>query len=125
VYGKVISYACFGRHTHAASQPITYLAALQLPTGKHPRDPDVVLKRFKTPLPRRNSDPEIGDVGDGSSRSDRLKLYISAVPDKSTAAAKALKHALHEMQIANELLHHEIQGLRGEIITKKTPEKAL
>jgi hypothetical protein len=92
-------------------------------TGIHPRDPDVVLKRFKTPPPQRNSDPEIGEVGDGSSWSDILKLYNSAVPDKSTAAAKALKHALHEMQITNELLHHEIQELRGEITTKKRRKK--
>ena len=88
-------------------------------TGIHPRNPDVVLSRFKTPPPRANRDTEIGEAGDGDTWRDLSKLFDAAVPDTSKNAAKQLKQALHSLQIQNELLHHEIDELRGSITTKK------
>ncbi|EUC46893.1 hypothetical protein COCMIDRAFT_91524 [Bipolaris oryzae ATCC 44560] len=88
-------------------------------TGIHPRNPDVVIKRFKTPPPRDDTDTWIGEAGDGDSWRDLSKLFDAAVSDTSKNAAKQLKQALHSLQVQNELLHHEIDELRGSITTKK------
>lgn len=91
--------------------------------GVHPREPDVVLKRFRTTTPERCSDTEIGELGDGSTWRQLRRNYDAAVPDKSSAAAKRVEQALHSLQIRNELLHTENAELRAELTTKKRRKK--
>ncbi|KAL6169791.1 hypothetical protein ACJQWK_04787 [Exserohilum turcicum] len=85
----------------------------------HPREPDVVMKRFKTPPPRADIDTEIGEAGDGDTWWELSRIFAAAVPDTSKNAAKQLKQALHSLQTQNELLHHENEELRGSITTRK------
>lgn len=92
-------------------------------TGLHPRDPEVVLKRFKTTTSQRDNNLKSREVGDGDSWRTLSRLFDVAVPDRSTAAAKELRQALHSLQVNNELLHVEIDELRGEIATKKQRPK--
>ncbi|KAH7552133.1 hypothetical protein BM1_08995 [Bipolaris maydis] len=88
-------------------------------TGIYPRDRDVVMKRFKTPPPRADTDTGFGEAGDGDSWRHLSKLFDAAMPDTSKNAAKQLKQAFHSLQIQNELLHHENEELRGSITTRK------
>ena len=88
-------------------------------TGIHPREPDAVLKRFKTPTPRRDNDLQLGEVGDGDTWRQLSNLFEVAVKDTATVEAKQLKRAFHSLQVQNELLHHENDELRAQISTKK------
>lgn len=88
-------------------------------SGIHPREPDAVLKRFKTTTPERGSDIETRELGDNSTWRQLRKNYDAAVPNKSSAAAKQVGQALHSLQIRNELLHTENAELRAELTTKK------
>ncbi|EUC26702.1 hypothetical protein COCCADRAFT_42287 [Bipolaris zeicola 26-R-13] len=88
-------------------------------SGIHPREPDVVMKRFKTPPPRAGIDTEIGEAGDGDTWWELSRIFAAAVPDTSKNAAKQLKQAFHSLQIQNELLHHENDELRVSITTRK------
>ncbi|EOA81985.1 hypothetical protein ACJQWK_05474 [Exserohilum turcicum] len=92
-------------------------------TRLHPRDPEVVLKRFKTTTSQRDNNLKSREVGDGDSWRTLSRLFDVAVLDRSTAAAKELRQALHSLQVNNELLHVEIDELRGEIATKKQRPK--
>ncbi|XP_014550046.1 hypothetical protein COCVIDRAFT_51538, partial [Bipolaris victoriae FI3] len=92
-------------------------------TGVHPLDPDVVLQRFKSSTPPRDTDTEVGEHGDGDTRRQLSNLYDAAVTDKSKVEAKELKQALHSLQVRNELLYHENKKLRGEIDAKKQKKK--
>ncbi|EMD86697.1 hypothetical protein COCHEDRAFT_1023903, partial [Bipolaris maydis C5] len=82
-------------------------------TRIHPRDRDVVMKRFKTPPPRADTDTGFGEACDGDSWRHLPKSFDAA------NTAKQLKQAFHSLQIQNELLHHENEELRGSITTRK------
>ncbi|KAK1914113.1 hypothetical protein P3342_007359 [Pyrenophora teres f. teres] len=88
-------------------------------TGVHPREPDVVLKRFKTPPPppQRDTNSDFGEEIDSNSWRQVVGLFDAAVPDKSKVEAKQLKQLLHNYQIHNQLYRREIDELRNEITT--------
>ncbi|EUC26712.1 hypothetical protein COCCADRAFT_46307, partial [Bipolaris zeicola 26-R-13] len=92
-------------------------------TGVHPRDADVVLDRFKSSTTRYHSDSEISKEGDSDSWRHLSKLFDAAVSDTSKIEAKRLRHALHSLQVYNELLHYENNELRDEISTKNKRKK--
>ena len=88
-----------------------------------PGSADVVLRRFRTPTPEQATSPEISQQGDGSSWKDLQNLIKVAVKDKADPTAKALSASMHSMQVQNELLNHENQGLRAVIATKRKHNK--
>ncbi|CAE7034323.1 DDE 1 domain containing protein [Pyrenophora teres f. teres] len=94
-------------------------------TGVHPREPDVVLKRFKTPPPppQRDTNSDFGEEIDSNSWRQVVGLFDAAVPDKSKVEAKQLKQLLHNYQIHNQLYRREIDELRNEITTKNSKKK--
>jgi hypothetical protein len=88
-------------------------------TGVEPRNADVVLDRFKTTPPQLDEDTEIEAHGDGDSWNALRELFDAAVKDKAKVEAKRLSQSLHSLQVQNELLHHENEGLRDALTTKR------
>jgi hypothetical protein len=88
-------------------------------TGVWPMDAEVVLKRFSNHSQQQDEASKIGQHGDGDSSRELRKIYDVAVPDKSKVEARQLEAALHSLQVQNELLHHENEGLQHELNTKK------
>ncbi|KAF1828885.1 hypothetical protein BDW02DRAFT_574497, partial [Decorospora gaudefroyi] len=76
-------------------------------TGISPPDPNVILQRFKKRPRRGDNNLKIGDLCD------------TAVKDTNGVEAEQLRASLHSIQVQNELLHHENEGLRSAITTKK------
>jgi hypothetical protein len=75
-------------------------------------DADAVLKRFNNRTLRQAKASQLGQHGDGDSWRELRKILDVAVPDKAKVEARQLEASLHSLQVQNELLHHENQGLR-------------
>jgi hypothetical protein len=92
-------------------------------TGVWPIDAEVILKRFNTITSGQDEDTELQEVGDGSSWNDIRKILDAAVADKAKVESKQLAGAFHSLQVQNELLHHENEGLRAALTTKRKHQK--
>ena len=92
-------------------------------TGVSPPDASQVLKRFTSPPSHGDGVPEIGQHGDGDSLKQLRKLYDDAVKDSSEVPTRRLALALHSLQVQNELLHHENEGLHEALVTKRKHAK--
>ena len=92
-------------------------------TGVWPMDAEVILKRFNNTTTRQDTASRIRENGDRDSWSQLRKVFDAAVADKAKDEAKQLAVALHSLQAQNELLHHENNGLRAAISTKKRHQK--
>jgi hypothetical protein len=88
-------------------------------TGVWPMDAEVILKRFNATTSGQDEDAELGELGDGDSWNDIRKILDAAVTDRANAKSKRLAAAFHSLQVQNELLHHENEGLRAAITTKQ------
>jgi preprotein translocase subunit SecD len=88
-------------------------------TGVWPMDADAVLKRFNNHTLEQDKASELGQHGDGDSWRELRKIYDAAVTDKAKVEARQLEASLHSLQVQNELLHHENDGLQRELNTKK------
>lgn len=88
-------------------------------TGVHPRDPNVIPKRFTASSPRYNKDTEVGEQGDSRTWKQPASFFDAVVIDIWKIRPKRLKQALHSLQVRNELLHRENDDLRAETPTKK------
>jgi hypothetical protein len=47
-------------------------------------------------------------------------MYVAAVSNMAAKSLQKLEHALHSLQVQNELLNHENQGLRTSLEGKRT-----
>ena len=92
-------------------------------TGVWPMDAEVILKRFNNKASGQADTLEIGEHGDGDSWHQLRKIFDAAVADKAKVKAKQLSASLHSLQAQNELLHHENDGLRAALDTKKKHQK--
>jgi hypothetical protein len=81
-------------------------------TGVWPMDADAVLKRFNNRTSRQAEAPQLGQHSDGNSWRELRKVFNAVVPDKSKVEARQLEASLHSLQVQNELLHYENQGLQ-------------
>jgi hypothetical protein len=88
-------------------------------TGVWPMDADAVLKRFNKRASRQAEASQLGQHGDGDSWRELRKIYDAAVPDKAQVEAQQLKASLHSLQVQNELLHHENQGLQQALTARE------
>ncbi|CAE7221418.1 DDE 1 domain containing protein [Pyrenophora teres f. teres] len=88
-------------------------------TGVLPMDAQAVLKRFnKTPQQQLNG-VKVGQQGDGDSWRQLRNFLDAAVEDRAKVESKRLEQSLHSLQVQNELLHHENEGLRSLLNNKK------
>lgn len=92
-------------------------------TGVWPMEADAVLKRFKTTTPEQAEAAEISQHGDGDSWRELRRVFNAAVDDKSTIPAQQLDYAVHSLQMQNELLHHENEGLIQALSARKKRKK--
>jgi hypothetical protein len=88
-------------------------------TGVWPMDADAVLQRFNNSTSGQDEALELGHHGDGDSWRELLKTFDSAVADKAKVEARRLEASLYSLQVQNELLHHENDGLTRALEAKK------
>jgi hypothetical protein len=89
-------------------------------TGISPLNPDVVLKRFDHQS-REGSSSSSDLSRSGWRKIDRL--ITSTVKDPASDEAKKVRRTLHSLQVQNELLNHEVKGLKEALNTKKKRQK--
>ena len=93
-------------------------------TGISPLNADVILNRFIYSTPdeqdSRESSTSVLSASDWRKMDRLIRL---AVKDRATDEAKKLSRSLHSLQVQNELLHHENNGLREALVTKKKHKK--
>jgi hypothetical protein len=93
-------------------------------TGIAPLNPNVVLKRFSnTTLDKQESRESSTSVLSTFNWRKMEQLVRVAVKDQATTEAKKLSRLLHSLQVQNELLHHENNGLREALAVKKKHKK--
>ncbi|KAF2742948.1 DDE-domain-containing protein [Sporormia fimetaria CBS 119925] len=93
-------------------------------TGIAPIDPDILLKRFtNTALDEQESRESSTSALSPSDWRKMERLVRVAVKDRDTEEAKRLSRSLHSLQVQNELLHHENDGLREALAVKKKHKK--
>ena len=51
------------------------------------------------------------------------RLVKSTVKDQSSKDVKKLSRSLHHISVQNELLHHEVDGLKEALVIKKKHKK--
>lgn len=86
-------------------------------------DAEVVLKRFNNHPSEQDEASKLGQHGDGDSWMQLRKIFDAAVADKAKVEAQQLKASLHSLQVQNELLHHENDGLTASLEAKKKHKK--
>jgi membrane protein involved in colicin uptake len=89
-------------------------------TGIWPMDPEVILKRFTTPT---HTDDEDSSDEAPNDWQHLERLIRAAVGDPSSDSSKKLSLKLHHLQVQNELVTGENEGLREALITKKKHKK--
>jgi hypothetical protein len=98
----------------------TILSSFQA-TGIWPMDAEVILKRFWS---REQGEGEGGPSALAESDWRQMeRLLRSAVTDTATKASQLLSQTLHHLQVQNELLHYENDGLREALTIKRRCKK--
>jgi hypothetical protein len=89
-------------------------------TGISPFEPEVILKRFtKTSLDTQESRESSSSVLSGEDWRKMERLVRSTVKDQSSKDAQKLSRSLHHISVQNELLQHEVNGLKEALLVKK------
>jgi len=86
-------------------------------TGIVPRNRDAILKRFDQEA--SSSDESSTSVLSGKDWLKIESLIRQSTRDESSKESKKLRRSLHHISVQNELLHHEIQGLKEALLVKK------
>ena len=90
-------------------------------TGIVPRNRDAILKRFDQEA--SSSDESSTSVLSGKDWLKIESLIRQSTRDESSKESKKLRRSLHHISVQNELLHHEIQGLKEALLVKKKHKK--
>jgi broad specificity phosphatase PhoE len=92
-------------------------------TGVWPMDSEVILKRFNATTLDKDKDTELRKLGNGDTWRDIRKILDAAVAERAKDEGKRVAAVLHSLQVQNELLYHENEGLCAALITKKRQDK--
>ncbi|KNG45922.1 pogo transposable [Stemphylium lycopersici] len=93
-------------------------------TGIHPPDPQPVLKKFQSSTPElSSSDESLSSVLSGEDWRKIRALITETTQDRDSKGVKKLQRSLHHIATQNDLLRHEIQGLRASLAIKKRHKK--
>jgi hypothetical protein len=107
----------------ASFTELTILSSFKA-TGISPLNPNVILDRFtNTTLSEQESRESSSSVFIGSDWRKIDRLVRSAVKDQSSKDAQKLNRSLHHLSVQNELLHHEIEGLKEALAVKEKHKK--
>ncbi|EUC42866.1 hypothetical protein COCMIDRAFT_102393 [Bipolaris oryzae ATCC 44560] len=85
-------------------------------TGIWPADPDVILKRFSSTPDRSHRERSRLSPSDWN---HLRQLVREAAEDGAESGVKKLSASLHHLQVQNELLRHEMEGLRAALSHKQ------
>ena len=92
-------------------------------TGIWPKDRNAILKRFHPQTPDEDqstsSSPSLSEADFKNIR----EVVQSVVKERADKEAKKVTQAFHHLQVQNELLHCELEGLREASTTKKKHKK--
>ena len=89
-----------------------------------PPDPTPILKRFSRNTPEvSSSDESSTSVLSGSDWLKIKSLIRKASKDESSKEVKKLNRSLHHISAQNEILRHEIKGLKNALVTKEKQKK--
>ena len=92
-------------------------------TGIWPKDRNDILKKFHPQTPGEDqstrSSPSLNEADFRKIR----EVVQSVVKKGADKEAKKVTQAFHHLQVQNELLHYELEGLRVSITTKKMHKK--
>jgi hypothetical protein len=91
-------------------------------TGLWPMNREAVLKRFKPGLPQEQGGEAAPSALEPSNWRQMERLVRSAIRSTAAEQSKLLSQTLHQLQVQNELLRHEKEGLR-EAATLKQKQK--
>jgi hypothetical protein len=89
-------------------------------TGVWPMEPEAILKRFERELSSEHGGGEALKEGDWRHME---RLLRSTVRDTAAEDSKMLSQTLHSLAAQNELLHHEVNGLREALTAKRRHKK--
>jgi hypothetical protein len=93
-------------------------------TGISPFNPEVILKRFTNTTPDEQESRESSALVLGGEDWRKLeRLVRSTVKNQSSKDAQKLSRSLHHISVQNELLYHEIDGLKKALLVKKKHKK--
>ena len=93
-------------------------------TGIAPLQPNVILHRFAEPSPQASD--ASGSSSSTYSGKDWLKietLLRKVAKDESSKELRKISRSLHHISVQNQLLHHEIAGLKEVLKTQKKHKK--
>lgn len=93
-------------------------------TGISPLNADVILNRFTSSNPGTSESQ--GSSTSCYSGEDWLKiqsLIRSVAKDESSKETRKLRRSLHHLTVSNQLLHHDMEGLREALKIKKKHKK--
>jgi hypothetical protein len=97
-------------------------------TGIFPMNADIILQRLTNHNSNGASSSSLKSEGYNSTWRDLRKIFDAAVSDTAARSSQKLGRALHSLQVQNELLSHENQGLRTSLEgknTRKSKDKTL
>jgi hypothetical protein len=92
-------------------------------TGVWPMDAEVILKCFNNTTLEQDEGLELEELGDGTPWKDLRTILSVAVTERAKDVGNRVSTALHSLQVHNELLHHENEGLRAALATKNRHKK--
>ncbi|EDU43489.1 conserved hypothetical protein [Pyrenophora tritici-repentis Pt-1C-BFP] len=93
-------------------------------TGIWPPDPTPILKRFNRNTPKvSSSDESSASVLSGSDWRKIKALVNQTAADRTSKEVKKLHRSLYHISTQNELLRHEMKGLKEALSTKKKQKK--
>jgi hypothetical protein len=108
-------FPLFWRAWSSSFQENTILKAFEA-TGIWPTNPSVILNRFQTTANKDRNQPSRLSP---SNWNQLQRLLRSAAKDGAKDGVKKLSAPLHHLQVQNELLRHENEGLRAALSHKQ------
>ena len=88
-------------------------------TGIWPKDRNAILKRFHPQTPDEDQSTRSSPSLNNADFRKIREVVQSVVKEGADKEAKKVTQAFHHLQVQNELLHYELEGLREAITTKK------
>jgi hypothetical protein len=92
-------------------------------TGVVPLNADAVLKRFRNTTSDQDETLRLEPEGDKSSWRQLCQVFDAAVEDSTEESSRRLGASLHSLQVQNELLHHENEGLCNALTFKRSTKR--
>lgn len=116
-------FSLFWRAWTSSLTPSIILSSFEA-TGIQPFNPNVILDKYREPQETEsNNSKSSPSCYSGDDWPKIHTLIRKTVKDEGAKEAQKLSASLHHITVQNELLHHEIRGLKEALMTKKKHTK--